>query len=385
MSLAGSIDERLWLAVRASYESGNYSGAILDSVFYLSELIRNKSVLDSDGNSLIGSAFGGTNPIIKVNSLHTESERDEQRGVEQLLRGIYTAIRNPRTHEKRADSAETADTVITFIGWIAGLIDKSKSPFDTEQIIGSVFDKHFAQNERYADLLVARIPIRKRLDILVQIFQRRTEGNYKAVSLFAQSVLKTLSPEEQEQFWQVVSEGLESASADVEFRSIIQMTEKDWMKVSELARIRAEHRLIESVKEGEYDSYRKTLLRGALGTWAKDLATSFTLQQELADAISGRLRSDNPSARSYVFTYFFSVLMKIQTTPSHWTVLSLKMRLIDEHDKEVYDNLSWVTDEIFADDDNPWVKIFKDAVKQYESSKSPQAVEAGISDDDIPF
>jgi uncharacterized protein (TIGR02391 family) len=385
MSIPGSIDERLWLAVQASYESGDYSGAILDSVFYLSELIRNKSALDSDGNSLVGSALGGANPIIKVNSLHTESERDEQRGVEQLLRGIYTAIRNPRTHEKRTDSAETADTVITFIGWIAGLIDKSKSPFDTKQIIGSVFDKHFAQNERYADLLVARIPTRKRLDVLVQVFQRRMEGNCKAVSVFTQSVLKTLSPEEQDQFWQVVSEELESVSADAEFRSIIQVTGKDWVKISELARIRAEHRLIESIKEGEYDSSIRTLLKGSLGTWARDLASSFTLKKELADAISERLQSEDPDARSYVFQYFFSVFRQIQTTPSHWTVWSLKRRLTEEHDKEVYDNLSWVTAEIFADDDDPWIKAFRGAVKQYESTKSPQAVEAEISDDDIPF
>lgn len=75
MSLAGSIDERLWLAIQASYEAGDYSSAILDCVFYLSELIRNKSGLDTDGNSLVGGAFGGANPIIKVNSLHTESER----------------------------------------------------------------------------------------------------------------------------------------------------------------------------------------------------------------------------------------------------------------------------------------------------------------------
>ena len=385
MSLAGNIDERLWLAVRASYESGDYSGAILDGVFYLSELIRNKSALDSDGNPLVGSAFGGTNPIVKVNSLHTESERDEQRGVEQLLRGIYTAIRNPRTHEKRTDSAETADTLIAFIGWVARLIDKSKSPFDSEQIIESVFDKHFAQNERYADLLVARIPVRKRLDILVKVFQRRMEANYKAVSLFTQSVLRTLPSEEQDQFWQVVSEGLESASTDVEFRSIIQMTQKDWMKISELARIRAEHRLIESIKEGEYDSSRSTLLKGGLGTWARDLASDFTLQKELADAINGRLLSDVPDARAYAFQYFFSVLRTLQPTPSYWTVSSLKRRLTDEHDQQVYDKLSWVTDEIFADDDDPWVKAFKDVIKQYESAKSPQAVEAEISDEDIPF
>lgn len=197
-------------------------------------------------------------------------------------------------------------------------------------------------------------------------------------------MLKTLSADEQDQFWQVISEGLESASTDVEFRSIIQMTEKDWMKISELARIRAEHRLIESIREGEYDSSRRTLLKGSLGTWARDLASRFTLQKELIDAISGRLRSDDPDARAYGFQYLFWVFKELQPTPSNWMVSSLKSRLIEDHDQEVYDNLSWVTHEVF-DDDDPWVKAFRDAVKQYESTNSPQAAEPEISDDDIPF
>jgi uncharacterized protein (TIGR02391 family) len=381
MSLAGSIDERLWLAVQASYESGNYSAAVLDGVHYLGELIRNKSGLDSDGNTLIGSALGGSNPIIKVNSLHTESERDEQRGVEQLLRGIYTAIRNPRSHEKRADTAETADVVIAFIGWVAGLIDRSKSPFDTEQIIGSVFDRHFAQNERYADLLVERIPKRKRLDLLVTVFQRRQEGNYKCLRLFTQSVLKTLSPEEQSQFWQVVSEALENASGDADFRSAIQIADKEWGKVSEFARLRAENRLIESIKEGEYDSARKMCPQGSLGTWGAGL--DFTLKEELASAIIGRLYSDDPAPRAYAFQYFFSTLRRLRPAPPPGLVWSLKRRLVEQHAEDVHDALSWVAD-VFAEDDDPWVKAFKQPVEQFNRKTAPEQT-AEISDEDIPF
>lgn len=387
MSLAGSIDERLWSAVQAAYEAGNYSAAIVDGVFYLSELIRNKSGLDSDGNTLVGSAFGGQNPIIKVNSLHTESERDEQRGVEQLLRGIYTAIRNPRSHEKRTDSAETADILITFIGWVVGLIDKSKSPFDTQQIIGIVFDKLFAQNERYADLLVDRIPKRRRLDVLVEVFQRRTEGNWKCLSLFTKAVLKTLAAEDQDQFWQVVSDALENASADAEFRSAMQIVDKDWTKVSEFARIRTEHRVIESVKEGVYDSSRKICPKGALGTWARDLATEFILKDDFASAIEGRLSSNDCDSRAYGFQFFFHVLRQLRPTPRSFLVWSLKKRLKDEHDQEVYDALSWVADEAFADENDEWVKAFKEAVSQFNSPASSEisAASAEISDDDIPF
>jgi uncharacterized protein (TIGR02391 family) len=380
MSLSGAIDERLWSAVQSAYESGNYSAAIVDGVFYLSDLIRNKSGLDSDGNALAGAAFGGQNPIIKVNSLNTESERDEQRGVEQLLRGIYTAIRNPRSHEKRMDSAETADVLLAFIGWLVGLIDKSKSPFDTQQIIGSIFDRHFAQNERYADLLVERIPKRKRLEVLVEVFKRRTEGNQKSLSLFTQAALKTLTPEEQGQFWRVVSEALESASADAEFRSAVQIVETGWTNISEFARIRVESRLIESIKEGEYDSSRKVCTKGALGTWSRDLASSFILKSELAAAIEGRLLSDNPDARAYVFQHLFYQLRQLRPIPRSHLVWSLSRRLKEEHDQGVYNALSWATDEWIVDGDDEWAKAFKGPI---EAFNPPAQVE--ISEDDIPF
>jgi hypothetical protein len=50
MNLQTSIDAGLWAAVQATYEAGNYTGAILDSIHLLSDLIRNKvSVRGSTG------------------------------------------------------------------------------------------------------------------------------------------------------------------------------------------------------------------------------------------------------------------------------------------------------------------------------------------------
>src|ERR1700723_1018020 len=100
LNLSSVISERLWLAVRGTYEVGNYSGAILDSIYFLSDVIRDKSGLESDGLQLVGAAFSGANPIVKVNSLHSPSDQDEQKGVHFLLMGLYSAIRNPRSHGK---------------------------------------------------------------------------------------------------------------------------------------------------------------------------------------------------------------------------------------------------------------------------------------------
>src|SRR3982751_2148222 len=121
MSLQTTLDPRLWAAIKHTYLAQNYTGAILDSIHFLSDLIRDKSGLDSDGHVLIGNALGGQNPIVKINSLQTESERDEQRGLEFLLRGVYTGIRNPRSHEKWSDSAQIADALIPFINYLTRL------------------------------------------------------------------------------------------------------------------------------------------------------------------------------------------------------------------------------------------------------------------------
>ena len=56
------IEERLWEFIKRSYNSEDYKTAILDSIQFIGDIIREKSGLDNDGNQLIGKAFGGVNP-----------------------------------------------------------------------------------------------------------------------------------------------------------------------------------------------------------------------------------------------------------------------------------------------------------------------------------
>jgi uncharacterized protein (TIGR02391 family) len=97
MNLETTIQPRLWDVIRASIESRNFSAAVLDAIHFLSDVIRERSGLEGDGVALIGAAFGGNSPKLKVNRLQTESEQNVQRGVESLLRGVFQAIRNPRS------------------------------------------------------------------------------------------------------------------------------------------------------------------------------------------------------------------------------------------------------------------------------------------------
>ena len=67
MIIRNELDIELWETIQKNYEVENYTGAILDAIFKLTDTIRNKTGLEGDGSSLIGQAFGGDNPRIKIN------------------------------------------------------------------------------------------------------------------------------------------------------------------------------------------------------------------------------------------------------------------------------------------------------------------------------
>ena len=378
MNLSSTINERLWTAIRGTYEAGNYSGAILDSIYFLSDVIRDKSGLESDGLQLVGSAFSGANPIIKINSLHTQSDQDEQKGIHFLLMGIYSAIRNPRSHEKRIDTVETADAIIYFVDYIHGLIDKARSPFDADEVLRKVFDPLLGQSEKYADLIVGKVPARKLLDILIQVFHRRTEPPGRNVELFIKSSLKVLNDVELYSFWQVVSESLENATTDAEFRTVISIAQNDWEKIAEIARLRAEHRFIESIREGEYNNIKKVCTKGSLGTWATRIVDKMDLNQEYRLAVASRLMSIIPAARAYAYQYHFDTYRRLQTVPWLPVLNSLK-RYLKEQDQMTYNALIFVEGDIFASEtDEKWIAALKEDYAAFVPNVE-------LSDDDIPF
>lgn len=141
MVLKNEIDIELWETIVKNYQNENYKGAIVDSIFFLTDTIRNKTGLEGDGSSLIGQAFGGENPRIKLNNLQTDSEKDVQRGIQEILRGIYTGIRNPRSHDALIDEKETADAIIVFINYLLGMLDKSKLSFEEDEYVKRIFDQ----------------------------------------------------------------------------------------------------------------------------------------------------------------------------------------------------------------------------------------------------
>jgi len=269
MNLETRLDSRLWQFIQNSYENRNFTAAIIDALHFLSDLIREKSGLESDGVALIGNAFGGKSPKLKVNKLQSDSDWNMQKGIEQILRGIYQSIRNPRSHRKYNDKPEDADAIILFINYLIGIIDQSKSPFSKNLFIDSVFDPDFAENERYSELLVKKIPSKQRLEIFVDVYRAKVGADRDKLQYFIHALLKKLTKKEMSQVYEIVSEELEHTNDEDTIRCILVIFPSScWKHFEEIGRLRIENKLIESIKSGRYQGETKKCLAGSLGTWA---------------------------------------------------------------------------------------------------------------------
>ena len=77
-------------------------GAVFEATKGLAERLRQMTGLDLDGHRLVDAALGlGAGPMVAFNSLRTDTERNEQTGLSNIMKGIFSAFRNPSAHEPR--------------------------------------------------------------------------------------------------------------------------------------------------------------------------------------------------------------------------------------------------------------------------------------------
>lgn len=376
MNLETRLPTPLWEAVRANYEKRNFTGAILDAFYFLSELLRNKSGTEGDGASLIGQALGGAIPKIKLNRLQTESELNVQRGMELLLRGLYQSVRNPRSHDKVADSEDDAQTLILFVGYVVKQIDKAKAQFSSSDFVRRVLDPDFVPQERYAELLVLDIPPRARFDVFLDLYRENEEWKAENMRLFLKALFETFSEDDIQKISEVVTEDLKTCDSESTIRAVLgSFPSSLWPKIGEAARLRVENKIIRSVRDGRYETSSELCRSGALGTWSIHIFAVMTLKNEMINAIASKICSRSSEERAYVFQYLFLNLQNLSQVAPERIASALCIRL-KAGDADIYGQLAFLP----PWDEVNWPKKLKDA---YSSFKAAEPVEG--CDDEIPF
>lgn len=106
----------------------NYFHAVLETVKSVMDKLRSKSGLNDDGVALIDKALSGDRPLVRINPMSTESERSEQKGFANLLRGIAGMFRNTTAHEARIHwnmSKDDAEDLLSMASLIHRRLDRA--------------------------------------------------------------------------------------------------------------------------------------------------------------------------------------------------------------------------------------------------------------------
>jgi uncharacterized protein (TIGR02391 family) len=83
---------------RAELLQENYFHAVFEATKSVAEKIRAKTGLTTDGADLVDRAFGLNAPLLAINALRTETERSEQSGFANLVKGMFGTFRNVTGH-----------------------------------------------------------------------------------------------------------------------------------------------------------------------------------------------------------------------------------------------------------------------------------------------
>ncbi len=317
MEIDKLIRHDLWQTIKNTYSSGNYTHAIVDGVNFLRNLLQEKSGLELDGVSLVNMALSEKNPIIKLNKLETETEKNIQEGTRFLLVGLYKAIRNPRSHEQHEnidDTKETADELLMFINYLSNTIDKSKSSFSLDEFLLRIFDKHFVNEKKYVKLLIDEIPKKKRFDTLVAIYRRKEEGDIYTIGLVVEEIINILSDAERQNFFSIISEELKTENDETKIIYNLKIIPVgSWEKISKISRMRLENIVLHSFEEGGKDSYDE---KGVLATWAKQHFECFDEKEKINKIIMDKMTSKYIGYLSYLWDYFYETIFTFITSSS---------------------------------------------------------------------
>ena len=104
----------------------NYFHGVLEAAKSLSDRVRALSDVDKDGSELFNTVFSTKTPILQINDLSTDSLRNQQNGLKEMLHGITHYVRNVNAHEPRAKwiiEEHEAISILETISFLHSMLD----------------------------------------------------------------------------------------------------------------------------------------------------------------------------------------------------------------------------------------------------------------------
>jgi len=95
---ARGVHQDVLTACRAELLQNNSFHAVLEATKSVAEKLRIRCSLQSDGGRLADEALGGDAPRLRINRFQSDSEKSEQAGFCNLVKGLFGVFRNTTAH-----------------------------------------------------------------------------------------------------------------------------------------------------------------------------------------------------------------------------------------------------------------------------------------------
>ena len=314
MEIEELIRSDLWKAIQAHYERYDYTEAVRDAIFFICEIVREKSgLVDKDGSKLIDEALLGKTPALLINKNETTTEKNIQQGVGFALKGIMQAIRDPISHEKTILSENDAQAIILYSNYLLSRVDQSRSFSKIGDIRELLYDEDFTNSEEYAKCLIKEVPIKKRYDLLLALFNDRSNLPTNTLGFFICELLNSISRASFDDFICVVSNSLIRCKDDSALRMYFNyFMMSTYEKIDTLAKLRIEDLVERSLRNGAINKSSNTWesnSEGSLATWVSRKIKKFNSYEKLMSILFGKI-SRLSSEADYVFKYFSQDLIR---------------------------------------------------------------------------
>lgn len=305
--LEAQVRQDLWSAIKKHYISNDFTEALRDAAFLLKDVLQNKSgEYDKDNAKLVEATLNGSNPILKVNSFSTQSEKDFQAGIALGIKGIFMHVRNPISHEKIDYSKEDADAILLYINYLLRQVDKSNYVSLIEEWLPLVMNKTFTYTEEYAKELIKEIPKKKVYELLVAMYDRRVELPKYRLKFFIRELTNRLSTDEYNNFINMINADLAQTNGDYSLAMFFHFfAEHFYIPLKRVVKLRIEDLVYQGIENGMYKTNETEGNYSIVATWAAEHIQKFETSAKCIDLIRKKSLCTQDGC-SYILMYFKS-------------------------------------------------------------------------------
>lgn len=394
ISIKSILRNDLWKSIEAHYEKADYTEAVRDAMFFINEIVREKSgIIGRDGTALMEAAFLGKNAALKISKCETQTEKDIQEGTGYALKGLCLSIRNPLSHENIIVGQNDANAIILYTNYLANIVDKSKGKTKIDDWMNFILDPYFTNTEKYANELLKEIPVRKRFDLLLQIFKNRIKFEQNKINAFTHVLLNSITTEEHKEFVEIINKDLLRCIDDKSLRMFIHIfTPELYEYIEPLCKMRIENLIKNSINNGEfgiwedvsgygnYEQKDECNGEGLLATWISKKVDMLDIREELIELLQVKLGKSD-TEKNYVMNYFSDEIFNSDIELSYYGK-NVIHKLLKENDKDVIESMSFLIEAI---EDKKWIDEFwEDYISAKTFIENPINSNYSINDD-IPF